>query len=179
MVKRPDCPRPPGAPRWVAMFHRPSDDSWRVAAESPDRAPVLYAVGDMAQTVRARGDEVAVALWGPRDGAWHRFETPAAQAPAPAAPASAQAPASGPSPRPAEEPGAGVQKLAERAEEPVKLAERMADRRHQVLMAGLSRAGLYDLSPEDEPAVRALVERLDEPTVRRVAHWLSAAAAGR
>ncbi|MFD9097506.1 hypothetical protein [Streptomyces collinus] len=157
MVKRPDCPRPPGAPRWVAMFHRLADDSWRVAAESPDRTPVLYAVGDMAQTVRARGDEVAVALWGPRDGAWHRFESPAAAAVA----------------------GGRVQEPGERAGEPVKLAERMADRRHQVLMAGLSRAGLYDLSPEDEPAVRTLVERLDEPTVRRVAHWLSAAAAGR
>ncbi|MER6467217.1 hypothetical protein [Streptomyces collinus] len=170
MVKRPDCPRPPGAPRWVAMFHRASDDSWRVAAESPYRPPVLYAVGDMTQTVRARGDEVAVALWGPRDGAWHRFETPAA------AGGRAQEPG-----RRVQDPGAraGVQDPGARAEEPAKLAERMADRRHQVLMAGLSRAGLYDLSPEDEPAVRALVERLDEPTVRRVAHWLSAAAARR
>jgi hypothetical protein len=56
-----------------------------------------------------------------------------------------------------------------------KLAERMADRRHQVLMAGLSKAGLYDLSPEDVEAVQAIVDRLGEPTVRRVAHWLSAA----
>ncbi|WP_333778382.1 hypothetical protein [Streptomyces sp. IBSBF 3136] len=168
MVKRPECPRPPGAPRWVAMFHRPSDGSWRVAAESPDRAPVLYAVGDMAQTVRARGDEVTVALWGPRDGTWHHFETPAA----PGVPATAEIPAADPSPERARKPG-------ERADEPVKLAERMADRRHQVLMAGLSRAGLYDLSPEDESALQALVDRLDEPTARRVAHWLSAAAAGR
>lgn len=119
----------------------------------------------MAQTVRARGDEVAVALWGPRDGDWHRFETPAAAAVAGGR---------------AQEPDDGRAQAPDgRAGEPVKLAERMADRRHQVLMAGLSRAGLYDLSPEDEPAVRALVERLDEPTVRRVAHWLSAAAAGR
>ncbi len=51
----------------------------------------------------------------------------------------------------------------------------MTDRRHQVLVAGLSTAGLYDLGPEDDAAVRALAERLDEPTVRRVAHWLSAA----
>lgn len=173
MVKRPDCPRPPGAPRWVAMFHRASDGSWRVAAESPDRAPVLYAVGDMAQTVRARGDEVAVALWGPRDGDWHRFETPAAAA---AAGGRTQEPDDGRVQAPDD---GRAQAPDGRAEEPVKLAERMADRRHQVLMAGLSRAGLYDLSPEDEPAVRALVERLDEPTVRRVAHWLSAAAAGR
>ncbi|MFI1366906.1 hypothetical protein [Streptomyces griseochromogenes] len=154
MVKHPECPQPTGVPRWVAMFYHPAQASWRVGAESPDRAPVLYAVGDMAQTVRARGDEVTVALWGPRDGAWQRFDTAAGR---PAAPA----PSRRSSPR--------------RPEEPARLAERMSDRRHQVLMAGLGKAGLYDLSPEDEDAVRALVERLDEPTVRRVAHWLSTA----
>ncbi|MGY5103347.1 hypothetical protein ACWC19_22615, partial [Streptomyces sp. 900105245] len=58
---------------------------------------------------------------------------------------------------------------------PAVLAERMTDRRHQVLMAGLSKAGLYDLGPEDGEAVRVLADRLDEPTVRRVAHWLSVA----
>ncbi|MFI5976542.1 hypothetical protein [Streptomyces sp. NPDC051452] len=152
MEKRSRCPRPPGAPRWVAMFHQPSQDSWAVAAESPYRAPVLYAVGDMAQTVRARGAEVTVALWGPKDGSWHLYDTPAAKAPAPAAST-----------------GSG---------EPEKLAERMTDRRHQVLMAGLSRAGLYDLSPEDGEALRVLADRLDEPTARRVAHWLSSAGGG-
>ncbi|MFJ9865447.1 hypothetical protein [Streptomyces sp. NPDC101165] len=150
MVNRPDCPQPPGTPRWVAMFYQPSQASWRVGAESPDRTPVLYAVGDMAQTVRARGADVTVAVWGPQDGAWRRFDTPAAQ---PSAPEASPA----------------------RPEAPAKLAERMSDRRHQVLMAGLSKAGLYDLSPEDAEAVRALVDRLDEPTVRRVAHWLAAA----
>ncbi|MFJ9815926.1 hypothetical protein ACIRU3_11735 [Streptomyces sp. NPDC101151] len=153
MVKHPDCPQPPGVPRWVAMFYQPSRAAWRVGAESPDRTPVLYAVGDMAQTVRARGQDVTVALWGPRDGAWQRFDTQAAEPAAPAAPE--------PSP--------------ERSGEPVRLAERMSDRRHQVLMAGLSKAGLYDLSSEDAEAVQALVDGLDEPTVRRVAHWLSAA----
>ncbi|MEU0004027.1 hypothetical protein ABZ079_06925 [Streptomyces sp. NPDC006314] len=136
------------------MFHQPSQSSWTVAAESPHRSPVLYAAGDMAQTLRARGDEVTVALWGPKDGTWHLYDAPAAQAPAPAASA-------GPPP---EGPG-----------EPAKLAERMTDRRHQVLMAGLSKAGLYELGPEDGEAVRVLADRLDEPTVRRVAHWLSAA----
>ena len=42
-------------------------------------------------------------------------------------------------------------------------------------MAALGTAGLYDLSPEDDEAVRAMADLLDEPTVRRVAHWLSAA----
>ncbi|MET9011820.1 hypothetical protein ABZX74_12975 [Streptomyces olivaceoviridis] len=51
----------------------------------------------------------------------------------------------------------------------------MTDRRHQVLMAGLGKAGLYDLVPEDDEAVRALADRLDEPTVRRVAHRPAAA----
>ncbi|MEV6113441.1 hypothetical protein AB0L59_13235 [Streptomyces sp. NPDC052109] len=154
MLKRPPCPRPPGPPRWVAMFHRPSPDSWTVGAESPDREPVLYAVGDMTQTLRARGEEVTVALWGPQDGGWHLFDAPAAKASAPAAPAGVPAV------------GAG---------EPARLAERMTGRRHQVLLAGLSRAGLYDLSEEDGAAVRAMADLLDEPTVRRVAHWLSAA----
>ncbi|MEU8027606.1 hypothetical protein AB0C13_03070 [Streptomyces sp. NPDC049099] len=155
MHKRPPCPRPPGAPRWVAMFHRPAQDSWTVGAESPDRDPVLYAVGDMTQTVRARGEQVTVALWGPEDGAWRRYDTPAAaKEPAPAASTGRPATGSG---------------------EPAKLAERMTDRRHQVLMAGLSKAGLYDLSAEDDEAVRAMTDLLDEVTVRRVAHWLSLA----
>ncbi|MFS4091851.1 hypothetical protein [Streptomyces sp. AF1A] len=136
------------------MFRRPGRDSWTVGAESPHRAPVLYAVGDMTRTVRARGEEPAVALWGPRDGAWHLFDTPVAKASAPERPAA---------------PGPG---------EAGKLAERMTGRRHQVLMAGLSKAGLYDLSCEDGEAVRALADRLDEPTVRRVAHWLSVAGGG-
>ncbi|WDM11327.1 hypothetical protein J3S85_07115 [Streptomyces lavenduligriseus] len=62
--------------------------------------------------------------------------------------------------------------------EPARPAERMTDRRHQVLLAGLDRAGLYDLGPEDAEAVRVLADRLDEPTVRRVAHW-PATAGGR
>ncbi|MET8765527.1 hypothetical protein [Streptomyces sp. NPDC004658] len=103
------------------MFHEPARDSWTVGAESPCRAPVLYAVDDMTRTARARGDEVAVAPGAAR--------------------------ARPPGTRPA----------------------------HQVLMAGLGKAGLYDLGPEDEQAVRALADRLDEPTVRRVAHWLAAA----
>ncbi|MET9073468.1 hypothetical protein [Streptomyces sp. NPDC004232] len=151
MEKRPPCP--PGAPRWVAMFRPPAQDSWTVGAESPDRGPVLYAVADMTRTVRARGEEVTVALWGPENGAWRLFDAPAGRAPA--------APADGPAP------GAAA---------PAVLAERMTDRRHQVLMAGLGKAGLHDLSAEDDEAVRVLADLLDEPTVRRVAHWLSAAA---
>ncbi|MFI2201954.1 hypothetical protein ACH47Z_14505 [Streptomyces sp. NPDC020192] len=148
--KRPPCP--PGAPRWVALFHQSAQDSWTVGAESPDRAPVLYAVADMTRTVRARGEEATVALWGPENGAWHLYDTPAT-AEAPAGSADVPAPAA----------------------EPERLAERMTDRRHQVLMAALGKAGLYDLGPEDDEAVRALADLLDEPTVRRVAHWLSAA----
>ncbi|MFB7503324.1 hypothetical protein [Streptomyces broussonetiae] len=156
MEKRPSCPQPPGAPRWVAMFRGPAQDSWTVGAEAPDRAPVLYAVADMTRTVRARGEEVTVALWGPEDGAWRLFDTPA----------SAKAPAT-----PADGPASG-------AAGPARLVERMTDRRHQVLMAGLGKAGLYDLGPEDGEAVRAMADLLDEPTVRRVAHWLSVAGGG-
>ncbi|MFJ8592094.1 hypothetical protein [Streptomyces sp. NPDC093598] len=155
MESRPESPRPQGAPRWVAMFHRPAADSWQTAAESPHRTPVLHALGEMTQTLRARGEEATVALWGPKDGAWHRFDTPLKQTVV-----------SQPNPEPS--PG-----------EPATLAERMTGRRHQVLIAGLTKAGLYDLTPEDDTTVRALVDRLDEAAVRRVAHWLATAAGAR
>ncbi|MFI7401756.1 hypothetical protein ACIBW9_15010 [Streptomyces sp. NPDC049541] len=147
---RPASPQPTGAPRWVAQCYRPSSASWEVCAEAAHRAPVQYALGEMAHTVRARGGDFAVSLWGPKDGAWQRFDvsTAATNATAPQAP-------SGP-------------------EEPRTLTERMSGRRQQVLMAGLSKAGLYDLAPEDHAAVQVLVERLDETTVRRVAQWLTA-----
>ncbi|MGW0865620.1 hypothetical protein [Streptomyces sp. NPDC002611] len=155
METRPESPQPQGAPRWVAMLYRPATNSWRAAAESPHRPPVLYALGEMTQTLRARGDEITVALWGPKDGAWHLFDT--ALTTQPVSPQPAPAPA-------AESPG-----------EPAPLAARMTGRRHQVLMAALGKAGLYDLTPEDDTTVQALVERLDEPAVRRVAHWLATA----
>ncbi|WP_245936519.1 hypothetical protein [Streptomyces cahuitamycinicus] len=155
MESRPESPRPQGAPRWVALFYRPAAGSWRTAAQSPHRSPVLYALGEMTRAVRARGDEVTVALWGPKDGAWHRFDTP---------------PQKTPVHRPDPEPSPG---------EPATLAERMTGRRHQVLMAGLTKAGLYDLSPEDDTTVQALAERLDEAAVRRVAHWLTTAGGAR
>jgi hypothetical protein len=116
---------------------------------------VQYALGEMAQTVRARGDDLAVSLWGPKDGAWQRFDVPAAPAPTGAA-ATPSPPADAPEKRGG-------------------LAERMDSRRRQVLLAGLSKAGLYDLAPDDQAAVRTLVERLDETTVRKVAQWLAAA----
>ncbi|GAA4554189.1 hypothetical protein ACFYN9_27260 [Streptomyces collinus] len=151
MESRPESPQPQGAPRWVAMFYRPAADSWRTAAQSPHRSPVLYALGEMTRAVRARGDEVTVALWGPKDGAWHRYDAPQQQTAVS---------------RPDPEPSPG---------EPATLAERMTGRRHQVLMAGLTNAGLYDLSPEDDTTVQTLVERLDEAAVRRIADWLTAA----
>ncbi|OXS33853.1 hypothetical protein [Streptomyces sp. XY006] len=137
------------------MFHRPATDSWQAAAESPHRAPVLHAVGEMTQTLRARGEEATVAVWGPKDGAWHRYDAPARQEAAPRT-------------SPASAPG-----------EPTVLAQRMTGRRHQVLLAALNTAGLYDLTPEDDTAVRALVDGLDEAAVRRVAHWLATAAGTR
>ncbi|MEU6181901.1 hypothetical protein [Streptomyces coeruleorubidus] len=160
METRPESPRPQGAPRWVAMHYRPTARTWRTAAESPHRSPVLHALGEMTQTLRARGDEVTFALWGPKDGDWHRFDTPL---PGPAAS------------RP--DPAASASEPAASASEPAPLAERMTGRRHQVLMSGLSKAGLYDLSPEDDATVQALVERLDEAAVRRVAQWLATAGA--
>ncbi|WP_260326761.1 hypothetical protein [Streptomyces sp. TLI_185] len=146
---RPASPQPTGAPRWVAQVHRPSSASWEVCAQSPHRAPVEYALGEMAHTVRARGGDFVVSLWGPKDGAWQRFDVSTANAATP------------------EPPSAGP-------DEPSTLTERMSGRRQQVLLAGLSKAGLYDLAPDDHAAVQALVEQLDETTVRKVAQWLTA-----
>ncbi|MEU3280247.1 hypothetical protein [Streptomyces antibioticus] len=155
---RPESPQPPGPPRWAAMFYDPASASWLLGAESPDRGPVLYAVGEMTQAGRTRGDEVTVELWGPRQGAWHRFEAL--------------------TPRPAPTSAAGPEPQAAPAS-PGKLAERMEDRRHQVLMAGLGRAGLHDLAPDDVTAVRSLVDGVDETTLRRIALWLDLAGSGR
>ncbi|MEU7662217.1 hypothetical protein [Streptomyces lincolnensis] len=169
METRPQSPRPPGTPRWVALFHRPASDTWRVGAEAPDREPVLYALGEMAQTLRARGEDVTVDLWGPHDGAWQRYDIAAPtaqQAPRPAAPAAASAPVPGPGPAPA-------------PAESTPLAERLHSRRHQALMAGLGKAGLYDLTAEDVAAVQTVVDRLDEATVRTLARWLAGAGQGR
>ncbi|MFE0519266.1 hypothetical protein [Streptomyces sp. NPDC058954] len=122
-----------------------------------------YALAEMAHTVRARGGDLEVALWGPREGAWERvdaFAATTATAPVPAAEASSGASSSGP------------ERLS-------RLTERMDGRRRQVLVAGLGKAGLHDLGPDDFGAVEALAERLDETTVRRVAHWLALAAGRR
>lgn len=148
---RPASPQPTGAPRWVAQFYRPSSASWEVCAEATHRAPVQYALGEMAHTVRARGGDFAVGLWGPKDGAWQRFDVSTATTNATVP----EPPSDGP-------------------EEPRTLTERMSGRRQQVLLAGLGKAGLYDLAPDDHAAVQALVERLDETTVRKVAQWLTA-----
>ncbi|MFD8301786.1 hypothetical protein ACFV29_05435 [Streptomyces sp. NPDC059690] len=159
MPTRPQSPQPSGTPRWVAMVYRPSSDAWAVCAESPHRSPVQYALAEMAHTVRARGGDLEVALWGPEAGAWERFDAFAATTATAQVPA-AEASSSGP-------------------ERPSRLTERMDGRRRQVLVAGLGKAGLHDLGPDDFGAVEALAERLDETTVRRVAHWLTLAAAAR
>lgn len=170
METRSQSPQPPGIPRWAAMFYEPSSGTWRLGAESPDRSPVVYAIGEMAQVMRARGDEVTVALWGPRDGTWRRFDA-AAPVTDPAAPVTEPAVA-------AVAPDTASRPPSQVAGQPSRLAERMHDRRHQVLMAGLSKAGLYDLTPEDVTALRTLVDRLDEATLRRVAHWMAGAGGG-
>jgi hypothetical protein len=148
---RPQSPQPSGAPRWVAMSYRPASTSWQVCAESPHRAPVQYALGEMEHTARARGETLTVSLWGPKDDTWQRFDTSAPPAPAPR-PRSPSTPA---------------------PEEPTKLAERMDSRRRQVLMSALAKAGVHDLAPDDLTAVRTIVDALDETTVRRIAHWLA------
>ncbi|MET7650534.1 MULTISPECIES: hypothetical protein [unclassified Streptomyces] len=174
-TRPPRSPRPPGDPRWVAMFYDPASASWRPGAESPDRTPVLYAIAEMTQVKRARGDEAPVALWGPRNGEWQRFDPYQAASPIASLPGSS---AASPSGAPAASTPEAVDRAPADGSAPpghAKLAERMEDRRHQVLMAGLSKAGLYDLAPDDVTAVRTLVDQVDEATLRRVAHWMALA----
>ncbi|MFF3207588.1 hypothetical protein [Streptomyces sp. NPDC002962] len=190
----PRSPQPPGVPRWVAMFYDPASTSWRPGAESPDRTPVLYAIGEMTQVKRARGDEVAVDLWGPKDGEWRRYDPSPSSSPS-LTPSSSPSltpssspsltPSSSPSLTPSLTPSSSPAGSVPEAAQPsgdggarpghAKLAERMEDRRHQVIMAGLGKAGLYDLAPEDVTAVRTLVDQVDEATLRRVAHWMALA----
>ena len=62
-----------------------------LALQGPRSAAVLAAVGlpgelgymAFADTLGSGGDEVTVALWGPKDGAWQRFDPPLKQAAAP------------------------------------------------------------------------------------------------
>ncbi|MFJ9117669.1 hypothetical protein ACIRJO_19180 [Streptomyces sp. NPDC102394] len=121
-----------------------------------------YALAEMAHTVRARGGDLEVTLWGPRAGAWERFDAFAATTATAPVPKAEEVEAS----------SSGPERLS-------RLTERMDGRRRQVLVASLGKAGLHDLGPDDFGAVEALAERLDETTVRRVAHWLALAAGRR
>ncbi|SEQ71106.1 hypothetical protein SAMN04487983_1007153 [Streptomyces sp. yr375] len=159
-TRPPRSSQPPGDPRWVAMFYDAPSASWRQAAESPDRTPVLFAIGEMTQVKRGRGDDFAVDLWGPEGGEWRRFD--------PVSPVAVEA---------AVEVAVDASVDASAVVGHAKFAERMEGRRHQVLVAGLSKAGLYDLAPDDVAAVRVLVERVDESTLRRVVHWMAVAGA--
>ncbi|WP_328480644.1 hypothetical protein OHS71_19425 [Streptomyces sp. NBC_00377] len=166
-----ESPQPPGDPRWVAMFYDRASASWRAAAESPDRTPVLYAIGEMTQVRRARGDEATVALWGPGGGGWQRFDP--SQATTWGASVGGSPGASPGGSTSVAAPGASADSVTRPGH--ARHAERMQDRRHQVLMAGLGKAGLYDLAPDDVTAVRTLVDQVDEATLRRVAHWMTLA----
>ncbi|MCX4882453.1 hypothetical protein [Streptomyces sp. NBC_00847] len=187
---RPRSPQPTGTPRWVAQFYQPSSTSWQVCAESPHRAPVQYALGEMAQTVRARGGDLTVSLWGPKDGAWQRHEVPAATAATDTAtdtaatdtavPGTTATDTAVPATAATDTAVTGAAPhapfVASEGPMPSPLAERLHSRRQQVLMAGLSKAGLHDLTPDDHAAVQTLAEQLDETTVRRIAQWLGRSA---
>ncbi|AEW95908.1 MULTISPECIES: hypothetical protein [Streptomycetaceae] len=145
-----------GPPRYVAVFRRAGGD-WVVAAQSPGRGPVEYAVAAMTRTVRARGQAPWAEVWGPDDEGrgWRRLRTVRGR-PGPAA-------ASG-------EPGQPRPSASARD-------ERLRDRRHQVLLTALAAAGLTDLEPADTSAVTHLTEVADEDDLRRIAHWLASATA--
>jgi hypothetical protein len=145
---------PPGEPRYVAAFYQPAS-GWTLAAQSPCRGPVDYAVAAMIQTVQARGQAPAVEIWGPSEDRrkWRRLDA-----------FRARSGTVGAQPAP-------VGRQSERSAR----EERLRDRRHQVLLAALGAAGLTDLGAADSAAMAQIVDALDEEAVRAIARWLAAA----
>lgn len=149
-------PTPPdGRPRFFAVSLS-TEGARRVVAEAPTREPVDHAVTEMTLTVQARGGAPTFEIWGPTTdgGGWQHIDTIA--------------------------PGPGITAgVADVAEEPVRSAreERLRDRRHQVLTSALASAGVPIGQPEDDTAIRRLIDAVDEETIRRMARWFSQATA--
>lgn len=146
---------PPDGPlRYVAAFYQPEGGGWRVAAEAPSRGPVDYAAAEMIRTAQSRGQAPMVEIWGPASNGkdWQHLDYLA--------------------------PGPGQSSsLPDHAVLPRRTAQadRLLDRRNQVLTSALSRSGLNISQSADDDAVGRMVEALDEETIRRVALWLSRA----
>lgn len=149
-------PTPPdGPPRFLAAAPR-AGGGWRVVAESTSRQPIDHAVAAMVQTVQARGEAPVFEIWGPTTDR-RRWQHLGTVSPGPGAARTDNGP----------------------SDEPARSAreERLLDRRHQVLTAALSSAGVPLGQPEDDAALMHLVEAVEEDTIRRLAHWLAQAAA--
>lgn len=137
---------PPGAPRYVAMS---TDGSRAVIAESPARDAITLALGAMAQTVAARGEEFSVALWGPSEispAEWQYDDTKTF--------------------------GGTINSAATEAISPALTArdQREFDQRMQTLSAALGRAGITAAATE----VASVARPLTAASTRQIARWLDA-----
>ncbi|MFD4178541.1 hypothetical protein [Streptomyces anulatus] len=144
---------PDGPPRFIAAFYE-VQFGWRIAAEAPARGPVDYAAAEMIRTVQSRGQLPHVEIWGPgtKGEEWQLLDTPT----------------------PGKQAGSARESLPEQPQRSAR-TERVRDRRHQVLTSALARSGVDFSQPADDEAVSAMVDVLEEETLRRLALWLSQA----
>ncbi|WP_424864082.1 hypothetical protein [Streptomyces sp. MMS24-I29] len=138
---------PPGAPRFVAMS---TDGRRTVIADSSSREAIDLALGSMAQTVAARGEEFAVDLWGISGSSpaeW-RYDGP-------------------------KNFGGATTSVATDEIAPVLTArdQREFDRRMQTLSAALGRAGIIAAATE----IASVARPLSATNTRQVAQWLDSA----
>ncbi|MEU0002157.1 hypothetical protein ABZ069_35150 [Streptomyces microflavus] len=140
---------PPGTPRFVAMS-RDVAGGRTVVAESPARQAVDLALGAMAQTAAARGEEFTADLWGPSDSSpaeWRYDGSTTYGGQTNSAAAGEIAPA-----------------LTARE-------QREFDQRMQTLSAALGRAGITAAATE----VASVARPLSAASTRQIAQWLDSA----
>ncbi|MFD7860045.1 hypothetical protein ACFV6B_38070 [Streptomyces microflavus] len=138
---------PPGAPRFLAMS---TDGSGTVIADSPARDAITLALGAMAQTAAARGEEFTADLWGPSDSSpaeWRYDGSTTYGGTTNSAAAGEIAPA-----------------LTARE-------QREFDQRMQTLFAALGRAGITAAATE----VASVARPLSAASTRQIAQWLDSA----
>ncbi|MDX3591872.1 hypothetical protein PV749_12135 [Streptomyces sp. ID03-2B] len=148
MFTPPDSP-----PRFIAAFYE-AQHGWRIAAEAPARGPVDYAAAEMVRTVQSRGQVPHVEIWGPgaKREEWRLLDTLT----------------------PGKRAGSARRSVSEQPQRSAR-AERLRDRRHQVLTSALARSGVDFSQTADDEAVSAMVDGLGEEALRRLALWLSQA----
>ncbi|MET8502977.1 hypothetical protein [Streptomyces microflavus] len=139
---------PPGAPRFLAMS---TDGSRTVIADSPARDAITLALGAMAQTAAARGEEFTADLWGPSDSSPAEWRYDGSKSYG----------------------GTTTDSVATEEIAPALTArdQREFDQRMQTLSAALGRAGIAAAATE----VATVARPLSAASTRQIAQWLDSA----